>query len=233
MVLQSDKSSSVFALSSLALLALVYFMDPQIVGSLTREDGLIENMTAVFFAGGMFASIYALYHRRMVVLAALWAVACLFFLGEEVSWFQRVFDYSVPFVEQNSTQAEFNLHNLNIINTGRVLNADGSLEFSVMSIVSSQNLFRLGLFGYFLALPLASLLPFVQRFLDRFEYVRPSTAFLVAVWSVIFISFILAFITVAPVKDYVAEMREIIYSAVIFIYTLSLSARPEPMAART
>jgi hypothetical protein len=232
MVLQSDKSSSVFALSSLALLALVYFLDPQIVGSLTREDGLIENMTAVFFAGGMFASIYALYHRRMVVLAVLWAVACLFFLGEEVSWFQRVFDYSVPFVEQNSTQAEFNLHNLNIINTGRVLNADGSLEFSVMSIVSSQNLFRLGFFGYFLALPLASLLPFFQRFLDRFEYVRPSTAFLVAVWSVIFISFVLAFITVAPVKDYVAEMREIIYSAVIFIYTLSLSAKPNSMMAR-
>lgn len=232
MVLQSEKSSSVLALSGLALLALVYFMDPQLVGSLTREDGLIENMTAVFFAGGMFASLYALYHRRMVVLAAIWAVACLFFLGEEVSWFQRVFDYSVPFVEQNSTQAEFNLHNLNIINTGRVLNADGSLEFSVMSIVSSQNLFRLGFAGFFLGLPLATLVPFFRHLLDRVSYVRPSTAFLLAVWSVIFISFVLTFITVAPVKDYVAEVREVIYSAVIFIYTLSLSARPDDLLLR-
>ncbi|HHG89581.1 MAG TPA: hypothetical protein ENJ90_03755 [Devosia sp.] len=231
MVLQSQRDSLVFALSGLFLLAMVYFLDPEFVGAVTREDGILENMTALLFAGGMFASLYALYQRKMVLLAGLWAFLCLFFLGEEVSWFQRVFDYSVPFVEQNSTQGEFNLHNLNIINEGRVLNEDGTLEFSVFALVGSQNMFRLGFAGYFLALPLLSLVPMFKRLLDRTGYVRPSTAFLTAVWSVIFVSFVLAFITVAPVKNYVAETREIIYAAVIFIYTLSLSAGVEKKAA--
>ncbi len=224
MIFQSPKESLVIAFSGFFLLAMVYFLNPEIVGAITREDGLFENTTAILFAGGMIASIYALMHKKMMFLAAIWAVLCLFFLGEEVSWFQRVFDYSVPFVEQNSTQAEFNLHNLNIINTGRVLNADGTLEFSVMSMISSQNLFRAGFFGFFLALPLASLFRPFQRLLDRVSYVRPSTSFLLAAWSVIFVSFALAFITDAPVKNYVAETRELIYSAVIFFYTLSLSA---------
>ncbi len=224
MILQSQRDSFILALSGLFLFAMVYFLDPQFVGSITREDGILENMTALLFAGGMFASLYALYHKKMMLMAGLWAFLCLFFLGEEVSWFQRVFDYSVPFVEQNSTQGEFNLHNLNIINEGRVLNEDGTLEFSMFSLVGSQNMFRLGFAGFFLGLPLASLIPAFKRLLDRTGYVRPTGAFLFAAWSVIFVSFVLAFITEAPVKNYVAETREFFYATVIFIYTLSLSA---------
>ena len=45
-------------------------------------------------------------------MAIVWLVLCVLFLGEEVSWFQRVFGYSVPAVEAINSQGEFNLHNI-------------------------------------------------------------------------------------------------------------------------
>ncbi len=231
MVLQSQNASALFAFSGLLLLALVYFVDEQIVGDLTREDGFFENLTALFFAGGILASLYAIFKRRMILLAVIWAVLSAFFLGEEVSWFQRVFDYSVPLIEQNSTQSEFNLHNLNFLNTNRVLLADGSVELSLTSLLmSSQNLFRIGFGTYFLLVPLASLFPLGARLLGRVGYVRPTVFFLAAIWGVILVSFVLTVTTQPPLKDYITEMREVFYGAAIFIYTLSLSARPADRA---
>jgi len=230
---QSRNASAIFAFAGLSLLALVYFVDLQTLGDLTREDGVVENLTALFFAGGVLASLYAVFKRRMIFLAVIWALLSAFFLGEEVSWFQRVFDYSVPFVEQNSTQSEFNLHNLNFLNTNRVLLSDGSVELSPISLLmSSQNLFRIGFGTYFLLMPLASLLPFATRLLDRVGYVRPTVFFLAAIWGVILVSFVLTITTQPPLKDYVTEMREVFYGAVIFIYTLSLSARPADKATQ-
>ena len=158
MVISSNVGSAVFAVLGFLLLATTYLADPQFVGRITAEDALAENVSALFYAGGLAVSLYALYMGRAVWLAGLWAVLCLLFLGEETSWFQRFFGYSVPYVEARSTQSEFNLHNFDFFGhgKGRFLDADGNIQFTHESILSTQNLFRAGFFGYFLVLPLSA-----------------------------------------------------------------------------
>jgi len=208
---------------------MTYLADTQFVGVITREDGIAENVSALFYAGGLAVSLYALYKGRRVWLASLWAILCLLFLGEETSWFQRFFDYSVPYVEARSTQSEFNLHNLDIFGhgKGRFLDADGNVQFTQKSILSTQNLFRVGFFGYFLVLPLLFQFAQTRNFLRRFGYAPPAWQFLLAAMTVIFVSLVLAFATEPPVRSYIAEMRELIYAAVIFIYTLGFHWRAQ------
>ena len=62
-----------------------------------REDGLLENLTALFYllAAGMF--VYANRRDRFRNIW-LWGYALLFFLvaGEEISWGQRLFSIDTP-----------------------------------------------------------------------------------------------------------------------------------------
>ena len=87
--------------------------------SLTLEDGIFENLTAVFYiAGSLFCFIGFIATRRhspspVKYYLMGWA-ALLFFLGmEEISWGQRVFGVETPgFLASRNLQDEINLHNL-------------------------------------------------------------------------------------------------------------------------
>jgi hypothetical protein len=79
-----------------------------------REDGPVENLTALFYlvAAGMF--VYA-NRRDRFRNVWLWGYALLFFLvaGEEISWGQRVFCIDTPEVlVRVNVQGEANLHNI-------------------------------------------------------------------------------------------------------------------------
>ena len=95
------------------------------VAWLGQEDGPVENLGAISFllAGAVFlvtAYRSSGFHRRygashmesplaLLVLGAF----CLVCFGEEISWGQRLFDYSVPaWLEGINRQGEWNLHNL-------------------------------------------------------------------------------------------------------------------------
>lgn len=87
------------------------------------EFGIIETGTNLFlFLAIIFALICA---RRahgwglsgMTALLLIYAGGCFFFLGEEVSWGQHIFQWDSPeFFLENNRRNETNLHNMEFIN---------------------------------------------------------------------------------------------------------------------
>jgi hypothetical protein len=147
----------------------------------------------------------------------LWVVLCLVFLGEETSWFQRIFDYSIPEVEQINTQNEFNLHNLNMFQGGRLTNSTIKLS----DFFKSQNLFRFGFFAYFLAIPLMINIPMVKGLMSKVGYHKPDTGFTLGLLLVFVLSFVFAPFSPSNVRSALAETREMLYAFFIMLYVMA------------
>lgn len=84
---------------------------------LTQEDGAFEYAQAVFYAlAGVIFIVNSRKCERKATQRWMWLIAAgmLFIAGEEISWGQRIFDYSVESVESMSLQNEFNVHNLDL-----------------------------------------------------------------------------------------------------------------------
>lgn len=195
----------------------IWLAEPDFVSRLTREDGEIENLTAFLYLCALIICLMTFLKDRKFYLALIWVFLCFIFLGEETSWFQRLFNYSVPAVEGINAQDEFNIHNLEVFQGGGILGD----SFSFKSLLKSQNLFRLGFFGYFLILPLLSFVPKIKSILDRIRYKRPDKRFVLALIIVFVLSFSLAPFVEPLVKSALAETREMLYSFFIMIYALS------------
>ena len=104
---------------------ILLFLPIDTVARLGQEDGPIENAGALLFllAGTIFLvtayrspGLHRQYGTNHVESPlALYALGALLLVcfGEEISWGQRVFDYSVPaWLEALNRQGEWNLHNL-------------------------------------------------------------------------------------------------------------------------
>jgi hypothetical protein len=84
-----------------------------------REDGFVEWLTVVALGGAALlcgARFHALRKRQSAIFLFSTAMACLLFIfgaGEELSWGQRIFGFTVPafFVKYNAQQ-DFTIHNL-------------------------------------------------------------------------------------------------------------------------
>jgi hypothetical protein len=86
---------------------------------LTEDDSLVENLQVLLFAlAAVLAFLLAqrLRERSERLLAAMYAVvaiALVFLVGEEVSWGQRIFDWSTPeSLDRINKQGETNVHNV-------------------------------------------------------------------------------------------------------------------------
>ena len=210
--------------------------DPGRVEALTIEDGVIENATALLYFSGSVVCVIVLYRGQTRLFAAIWLVLCIIFLGEETSWFQRLLGYSVPEVEAINSQAEFNLHNIYLWHGKAFIDKYGQFNFDISFLLGSQNLFRIGFFIYFLAIPVIVLIRPLGRLADRLVYPKMATGFLVAVWTVIITSFICAAYTAPPLKSSIAEVREMFYAPTICVHTfgfLTLGHRPPHAGANT
>ena len=211
-----------FAAGCIVLLTIVLVSGPETAGRIALEDGPAEYLQALFYVGGLVASVWAFMRGYNRLLAGLWAVLCLLFFGEETSWMQRIFDYSVPSVEATSSQGEFNLHNQFIFGSGRLLAEGGGLNFSLSALLNSQNIFRLGFFIYFLALPVMMFWQPIARLLGKVGFVCPPRQVLAVIWPFVAVTFVFTSMHVEPMKFYLAEVRETVYAATIFIYCLAL-----------
>jgi hypothetical protein len=120
--------TSLFLLGIIPLL-IILFGDRDLIQSLTKEDGPAENLTALFYLVGSVLCAISIHKSEYKTLPILWALLCFIFLGEETSWFQRIFNYSVTSVEAMSTQNEFNLHNLEVFHTGSLLGSPSLKTF--------------------------------------------------------------------------------------------------------
>ena len=200
----------------LASISLIWLGDPEYVYAITREDQEIETMTVIFYLIGFIMALVAFFSNRKLLVALIWAVIIFIFLGEETSWFQRIFNYSVPAIEDVNAQKEFNFHNLDIFQGGSVIE-DG---FSLSVLLKSQNLFRLGFFGYFLVVPLLMYIPKLKKIANKVGYVQPSKLFIIVLLVVFVLSFALAPMVEFNVKMSIAETREMLYSFFILIYVI-------------
>ncbi len=216
----------------LASILYIWLGNAEHVSDLTREDGIIESLSAMFYLAGLLISIAAVCKSNSKILPILWVILCFIFLGEETSWFQRIFHYSVSEVEQINEQKEFNLHNLPIFQGGNL--SDSSIELS--DFLKSQNLFRLGFFGYFLAIPLLIYIPKFKKLISKIAYKKPDTAFTLVLLVIFATSFILAILSSKEIKSALAETREMLYAFFIMLYVIAYvfpNAKTQPVPKAT
>ncbi|MCX2742760.1 hypothetical protein OO013_02720 [Mangrovivirga sp. M17] len=105
--------------------SVIYFVDLKLFLQLAKEDGLVENLTAITC---LIFSLLLLsrYIKVSKAKKAKWKffnlvmIFALFFVfGEEISWGQRIFSIeSNEFFLENNKQQETNLHNLEVLGIG-------------------------------------------------------------------------------------------------------------------
>lgn len=180
----------------------------------TTEDGVFENLSALFYLIGFFIGVFYVVRFGFNATSVLWIFLCFVFLGEETSWFQRILGYSVPFVEENNAQGEFNFHNLSVFQGGSVLDA----EFQISDLLKSQNIFRMGFFSYFILLPILFRFEQFGNWMRKFGYILPSKWFSLTLVIIFTTSFLLVFVLPELRKHRLAETREMLYSLYIMAY---------------
>ena len=195
----------------------IWFGEADNVSVLIKEDGVVENLSAIFYMAGFIVCLISIFKVERKLLPIIWAVLCFVFLGEETSWFQRIFHYSVPEVEKINVQNEFNFHNLIIFHGGHLT----SPSIGLSDFIKAQNLFRFGFFSYFLATPLMMYIPIFKRLMSKVGYNKPDTGFTLVLLFVFALSFILALFSPANVKSALAETREMLYAFFIMLYVIN------------
>ncbi len=133
---------------------------------LIEEDGLFENLTAIFFlltAIGFFLlfingkyiknpdlrTVYSSRPKRYLFL--LLALVFFFGFGEEISWGQRIFGFETPeSLAAKNSQKEFNIHNLEIFN---VRDTEGVRKEGLAKLFTMKQLFLYCFFIYLFVIP--------------------------------------------------------------------------------
>jgi len=155
----------------LVILLVLYFLSyiilfvfpPDTVNALIAEDHLYENIQA---CGDLFVSLvflflfikdksgndfYKLHTRKNIFFISL-ALIFFFGFGEEISWGQRIFNWSTPdSVAQINEQHETNIHNLDIFTRDKS-NDDAKL-FSITSKMDFSRIFSLFWFTFCFVIP--------------------------------------------------------------------------------
>ncbi len=198
------------------LILIIYFGDANIVSSLKKEDNIVENLSAIFYLIGLIVSFFSIFRNKEIIIPILWSILCLLFLGEETSWFQRLFAYSVPVVEQFNVQNEFNIHNLSIFQGGSWINS----SFDLDNLLKSQNIFRLGFFSYFIIIPFLFHIFNLKEFAQKIGYKKIRINFIVVLLFVFILSFLATIFAPVAIKGSLAEAREMLYAFFIMIYTI-------------
>ncbi|MFZ1705247.1 MAG: hypothetical protein WAT79_12945 [Saprospiraceae bacterium] len=206
----------------------LFFWFSKDISSLTREDGLIEWMSAICY---ICSTIFALYFYRKSLYPSLtifWIIFSIICFGEETSWLQRQLNYSVKSIEKHNLQEEFNFHNLKYFGKGRTLDQEGNLTFNTELIFSTQVLFQLGLLVYFMLLPaIRSKSVFIQH-----HFPKIPNYFLFVFWTLVIISFALSYVTSLPVRNGIAETRECLYAFFILIHLPFLLSNNIPLIGK-
>lgn len=138
-------------------------IDPFYYVTITKDDRLVEWLTVVFLCGAaVLAMVKAIKTRRVAnskyIFFILFAIACILFALEEISWGQRIFGVESPaYFMENSDQQEINIHN--VINE----------QFSVRT----KHVVAFAMLAYGVALPLIALTREVRSLAEKVRIVIP------------------------------------------------------------
>jgi hypothetical protein len=160
----------VFALS----LPLVHVWNPELFSRLAREDGVFENLSALFLLISAFLMLLtawrlkgASWTGRHRALLAVGLAGAFFVIGmEEISWGQRIFGFETPTEYLENAQHEANIHNI-ATEAFEILYYMGATVFLVImpfiqertrlaDLFPTARMFVPGLTVLFLSAPLAS-----------------------------------------------------------------------------
>jgi len=209
---------------SIGLLSLILLGGSENALKLTKEDGIIESLSALFYLLSIIFCIVGIKKKNFLFFSWVWLLLSILFLGEETSWFQRYIGYSVTQVEKINSQAEFNIHNLYFLYGGEYI-IHGNFHLRLKNLLTSQSLFRIGLILYFFILPLLSLTPLGNRLLKKINYPKPNLFFITTMWLSIIITVVPIFFTSSAIKPALAETRETVYAMFIFTYISSFTTK--------
>lgn len=179
-----------------------WLLAPSTRAAIGQEDGLVEYATALIFLGcAVGAALVArqVPRRSYRVTHMLLAVGFVFFVGEEISWGQRLFGFGAPeTLKTYNVQDETNLHNL----------------FGY----AADHLFIAGVFCYGVGLPLLRAWhPFWDRLFDRLGLPLPSPGLAIGFLIVsLFHDWTVYRVLPATSGLRMAELRELL-SAVAFL----------------
>ena len=106
----------IVAIFLIVISKLVFGVDNDIYQEITIEDGPIEYATAiVYFVSSIFSFLickYFIQRKNFFILFLILGVGFLVVGFEEISWGQRIFDFSPPNWFPSNTQGETTIHNL-------------------------------------------------------------------------------------------------------------------------
>lgn len=116
----------VFSVLTVFVFVIWIEIDKESLRIMVKEDGHIENLTAIFF--GISCICFIVFAKRSEFLAkkgnwfylitAFWALLMFIFVGEEISWGQRIFDIATPeALKEINKQGELNIHNIEIVDS--------------------------------------------------------------------------------------------------------------------
>ena len=155
----------------------LFYYSNSVYNSFVEEDGIIENLTAIFLLSISVFLIKKLLEMKDIISVnnlgiILFSIMFFFGFGEEISWGQRIFNIETPpFFSENNLQSETNIHNLMI----------GGVKLN--KLIFTNGLFFIFSF-YFLAIPyLYTKSNNVRTLINRYSIVIPKHS-----QSVIFIS---------------------------------------------
>jgi len=193
-------------------------MTVKIIEFVGYEDGIVEYMTFFSFLGAfiVFLKIFLMKKNIFYLLLAI-----IFFMGagEEISWGQRIFNFSTPeTLEEVNVQKEFNIHNIDIFNT---YDENGAKK-GLAKLITIGFLFKLFWLSFCIILPIIFMSNnILTRFLRKINLPVPPLSigiFFLVSWVIYKIIVKFFFIPGQPPVYYltVGEMDESV-SAFIFL----------------
>jgi len=220
-------SELILCFSLILLFVLVRFSSEH----LFSEDGLIEYISVLFWLIGFLICLRYLFRKKKKyrLITTVFCLICLFSLGEEISWGQRILDIKTPeYIAKHSRQSEINFHNLYILSGGSTWKRFFETgELSIYQIVDLQNIFRLGFVFFFLVLPILCINKKIYDFVMRIGYYRPTLFFLLNIWIVMIFSALICTNASHHMHHQLQEVREMCYALFIAIYLHRLSRTDE------
>jgi len=121
---------SIFGTALSLLFVLTFFiwseLDPNSLQKIAKEDGPIENLSAVFFGLSSICFIVVACRSDFLkrkdglkyLMTISWALLMFVFMGEEISWGQRIFNIATPeILEEVNKQNEITIHNIEFVDS--------------------------------------------------------------------------------------------------------------------
>lgn len=210
---------ALLAISLSVLAVFVLWAEVDAVGllRLCREDGIVENLSAALF--GLSGTCFLVILRRSdfirtkeyglrYMMCGAWALLMFVFMGEEISWGQRILDIETPaLMNEINYQQEINIHNI------KGLMGDPYTYVSIMMIAT----------GFLL--PVMALLPLGKKIFQWLAFPVASLACMPLFVGAYLFGKYYHGLLLHP-YDGAAEVRELLFAVGLFVFAFHGAMRP-------